>query len=148
LIDRLARLTGPVSSLYYSTKQRLDSYHPPLYPRTMAYQYRPPYPPPPPAIGQGHGYQHPHPTPPGDPFRAYYADRLRQLTFNSRPLIQELSVMAMQQRDGHSREGMRAVVESIESAVLQVCGLLSCLFSAIGLPRLDLLVKRKLRTDL
>ncbi|WVF71472.1 hypothetical protein IAT40_006277 [Kwoniella sp. CBS 6097] len=54
-----------------------------------------------------------------DPFRAYYADRLRQLTFNSRPLIQDLSVMAMTQRDENNWEAMKIVVEEIEAAVLR-----------------------------
>ena len=92
----------------------------------MAYQnWRPPYPPAPPQNGTGGSYyQQPPPPPPAvaqvDPFRSYYADRLRQLTFNSRPLIQELSVMAMQQRDGNNWDAMKAVVEEIETAVLRV----------------------------
>ncbi|KAK8864405.1 hypothetical protein IAR55_001653 [Kwoniella newhampshirensis] len=56
--------------------------------------------------------------PPLDPFRAYYADRLRQLTFNSRPLIQDLSMTAMAQRDQNNWSGMGVVVEEIEAAVL------------------------------
>ena len=92
----------------------------------MAYQnWRTPYPPAPPQNGTGGSYyQQPPPPPPAvaqvDPFRSYYADRLRQLTFNSRPLIQELSVMAMQQRDGKNWDAMKAVVEEIETAVLRV----------------------------
>ncbi len=79
----------------------------------MAYQtYPPPYQTP---------YYPPPPPPPIDPFRGYYADRLRELTFNSRPIIQDLSVMAMAQRDQHNWEGMRTVVEEIEAAVLKVC---------------------------
>jgi hypothetical protein len=62
----------------------------------------------------------PQPVPPVDPFRAYYADRLRELTFNSRPLIQELSVVAMQQRDAQHWPNMHAVVEEIEAAILRV----------------------------
>lgn len=61
------------------------------------------------------------PQPPHDPFRAYYAERLRALTFNSRPLIQDLSMQAMAQRDQHNWAAMKAVVEEIESAVLRVC---------------------------
>ncbi|WWD17299.1 hypothetical protein CI109_101739 [Kwoniella shandongensis] len=57
--------------------------------------------------------------PPVDPFRAYYADRLRQLTFNSRPLIQDLSMTAMAQRDQNNWSGMGVVVEEIEAAVLR-----------------------------
>jgi hypothetical protein len=62
----------------------------------------------------------PQPQPPVDPFRSYYADRLRQLTFNSRPLIQELSVLAMQQRDAQHWPNMQSIVEEIEAAVLRV----------------------------
>jgi pre-mRNA cleavage complex 2 protein Pcf11 len=80
----------------------------------MSYHtYQPPYQAPAP-------YYPPPPAAPSDPFRAYYADRLRELTFNSRPIIQELSVMAMQQRDQGSWSGMRAVVEEIENAVARV----------------------------
>ena len=79
-----------------------------------AYQppYQAPYYPPQP-VG-------PPPPAPIDPFRAYYGDRLRELTFNSRPIIQELSVMALQQRDQGNWGGMRVVVEEIENAVLRV----------------------------
>ncbi|WVR07050.1 hypothetical protein IAU60_004089 [Kwoniella sp. DSM 27419] len=76
----------------------------------MAYQY-PPY--------HQAQYYPPPPQPAIDPFRAYYADRLRQLTFNSRPLIQDLSVTAMAQRDQNNWEGMATVVEEIEQAVLR-----------------------------
>jgi pre-mRNA cleavage complex 2 protein Pcf11 len=55
-----------------------------------------------------------------DPFRTYYADRLRELTFNSRPIIQELSLLAMQQRDQNQWANMTAVVEEIEIAVYRV----------------------------
>lgn len=78
------------------------------------------HPPPPSQNGAGAYYHQPPPPPVADPFRSYYADRLRQLTFNSRPLIQELSVMAMQQRDGNNWDAMKAVVEEIENAVLRV----------------------------
>ncbi|WVQ99414.1 hypothetical protein IAU59_006547 [Kwoniella sp. CBS 9459] len=89
----------------------------------MAYQYPPyqqggHYPPQPQAQPQYQHQQHLQ-QPPVDPFRAYYADRLRQLTFNSRPLIQDLSVTAMSQRDQNNWEGMKIVVEEIESAVLR-----------------------------
>lgn len=85
-----------------------------------------PYQNPPPPSGGGGGYYPPPPPVPQqhvqvDPFRSYYADRLRQLTFNSRPLIQELSIMAMQQRDRNDWNAMGAVVEEIEAAVLRVC---------------------------
>ena len=58
---------------------------------------------------------------PYDPFRQDYAARLRELTFNSRPLIQDLSVRAKAQSDQHNWTTMKAVVEEIEAAVLRVC---------------------------
>jgi pre-mRNA cleavage complex 2 protein Pcf11 len=76
--------------------------------------------------GGGYGYptpappQQPQAQPPSDPFRAYYAGRLRELTFNSRPIIQDLSLIAMQQRDAGNWPNMNAVVEEIEGAVLRV----------------------------
>ncbi len=66
-------------------------------------------------------YYPPIPPPPVDPFRGYYADRLRALTFNSRPIIQDLSVLANGQREQNNWDGMRAVVEEIEAATLRVC---------------------------
>lgn len=78
------------------------------------------YPPPVPSQSLYPAYGYAPPQPPVDPFRGYYADRLRELTFNSRPLIQELSMMAMQQRNGNNWSGMHAVVEEIEAAVLRV----------------------------
>ncbi|KAK4684460.1 hypothetical protein P7C73_g5713, partial [Tremellales sp. Uapishka_1] len=57
------------------------------------------------------------PPPPVDPFRAYYSDRLRELTFNSRPLIQDLSMQAMYQRDQQNWDAMRTIVEEIDRAV-------------------------------
>ena len=56
-----------------------------------------------------------------DPFRAYYADRLRQLTFNSRPIIQDLSVIALEKRNEGNFPAMRGIVEEIENALLRVC---------------------------
>lgn len=89
------------------------------YPHHQHHQNHHPYQPP---QQQQHA---PAPAPsPVTGFRSYYADRLRQLTFNSRPLIQELSIMAMQQRDSHDWNAMGAVVEEIESAVLRVCFLI------------------------
>ncbi|WWC94197.1 hypothetical protein V866_001037 [Kwoniella sp. B9012] len=71
-----------------------------------------------PGAGGGGFYNQPH-VPPHDPFRAYYADRLRQLTFNSRPIIQDLSMMAGAQRDQNNWEGMNAIVQEIEEATLR-----------------------------
>lgn len=72
----------------------------------------------------GGGYNQP-PAPvqnrsPVEAFRGYYADRLRELTLNSRPLIQDLSIMAMQQRDNGNWDNMAGVVEEIEIAVYRV----------------------------
>ncbi|OCF36838.1 hypothetical protein I316_01434 [Kwoniella heveanensis BCC8398] len=90
----------------------------------MAYQYPPfqqgvHYPPQHQHQHQPQYQYHQQHQPAVDPFRAYYADRLRQLTFNSRPLIQDLSVTAMSQRDQNNWEGMKIVVEEIEAAVLR-----------------------------
>ncbi|OWZ60259.1 hypothetical protein LQV05_000162 [Cryptococcus neoformans] len=71
-----------------------------------AYQQAPYYPPPP-------------VQPTTDVFRRQYADRLRALTFNSRPIIQDLSMLAMAARDRNDWNGMQAVVEEIELAVLR-----------------------------
>lgn len=60
------------------------------------------------------------PAPPVDPYRAWYADQLAQLTFNSRPIIQHLSMQAMEQRDQRNMPGMQAIAEEIENAVLRV----------------------------
>ncbi|ORY33968.1 hypothetical protein BCR39DRAFT_517977 [Naematelia encephala] len=60
-----------------------------------------------------------HAQPHVDPFRTYYASRLRELTFNSRPLIQDLSMQAMAQRDQNNWDRMQMVVEEIEQAVLR-----------------------------
>lgn len=82
------------------------------------------YPPPAPSYHQ-HGHQ-PHQqqqwygAPPPDPFRAWYADQLATLTFNSRPIIQNLSLEALKARDHGNMPGMQAVAEEIEHAVLRV----------------------------
>ncbi|ODN79785.1 hypothetical protein L202_03693 [Cryptococcus amylolentus CBS 6039] len=77
------------------------------YPSYPAYQQAPYYPPP--VATQ----------PPADLFRRQYADRLRALTFNSRPIIQDLSMLALAARDRNDWEGMQIVVEEIEMAVLR-----------------------------
>lgn len=58
--------------------------------------------------------------PPPDPFRAWYAARLAELTFNSRQIIQHLSLEAMKMRDQNNWTAMQAVVEEIEQAVFRV----------------------------
>ncbi|WVQ72591.1 hypothetical protein IAR50_002149 [Cryptococcus sp. DSM 104548] len=77
------------------------------YPSYSAYQQAPYYPPP--VAAQ----------PPADIFRRQYADRLRALTFNSRPIIQDLSMLALAARDRNDWEGMQIVIEEIEMAVLR-----------------------------
>jgi pre-mRNA cleavage complex 2 protein Pcf11 len=85
-----------------------------------------------------HGYSQPPPAQAGagrspvEAFRAYYADRLKELTFNSRPLIQDLSIMAMQQRDNGNWDNMAGVVEEIEIAVYRVR--ITCLLSTCAVP--------------
>lgn len=93
----------------------------------MAYQHYPHFQPGPPAPGgygapPAFGPQPPFaaPAPQMDPFRAWYSSRLRELTFNSRPIIQDLSIHAMAQRDQNNWVNMQAVVEEIEAAVLRV----------------------------
>lgn len=73
-----------------------------------------------PAYQQALYYPPPPVQPTTDVFRRQYADRLRALTFNSRPIIQDLSMLAMAARDRNDWDGMQAVVEEIELAVLRV----------------------------
>lgn len=73
-----------------------------------------------PAYQQAPYYPSPPVQPTTDVFRRQYADRLRALTFNSRPIIQDLSMLAMAARDRNDWNGMQAVVEEIELAVLRV----------------------------
>lgn len=123
--------------------------HPYAAQQHQAQHYAPPYPPQPayPTQHQQYPTQHPHqpsyaatpplhptqppyqqsqPPAPYDPFRQDYAQRLRELTFNSRPLIQDLSVRAKAQSDQHNWSTMKAIVEEIEAAVLRVGFDLSC----------------------
>lgn len=60
------------------------------------------------------------PAQPHDPYRQWYAARLAELTFNSRPIIQSLSLEAMRQRDEGNWAAMQAITEEIEQAVLRV----------------------------
>jgi len=58
-----------------------------------------------------------------DPFRQWYRQQLTTLTFNSRPIIQGLSIAAMERRDRNDWNGMTAVGEELERAIIQVrCG--------------------------
>ncbi|BEI84132.1 hypothetical protein CcaverHIS002_0407360 [Cutaneotrichosporon cavernicola] len=57
------------------------------------------------------------PQPPQDPFRAWYADKLATLTFNSRAIIQDLSIEAVKQRDAYNWAGMNAIAEELEAAI-------------------------------
>ncbi|ORX36639.1 hypothetical protein BD324DRAFT_626645 [Kockovaella imperatae] len=93
--------------------------------------YQPPYQgqPPPSAPPQQPFYgRHPPPNPqvltPSysgtqtvEQFRMEYAGRLSTLTFNSRPIIQDLSILAMQERDRRDWAKMNVVVQEIEAAV-------------------------------
>lgn len=70
--------------------------------------------------GGGGGYGMPQYNQHHDPYRAWYASRLSELTFNSRPIIQSLSLEAKRQRDESNWMGMQAITEEIEQAVLRV----------------------------
>jgi pre-mRNA cleavage complex 2 protein Pcf11 len=86
------------------------------YPQAQQQQqqhYQPPHQ----GYGGGGGYGMP---PHHDPFRAWYASKLAELTFNSRPIIQNLSVQAVYKRDEGDWAGMQGITEEIEQAVLRV----------------------------
>ena len=100
-----------------------------LYPQSQAYGqvsyppmgYSQPIPPPPGA------YPYPHPPPPQPPyhvdphsFRRDYTSQLAELTVNSRPIIQNLSMIAQ----GHSHLA-DVVVQCIEAHIRRVSFLLS-----------------------
>ncbi|WOO84780.1 putative protein [Vanrija pseudolonga] len=78
------------------------------------------YPPP-----QQHGgpanyyHQQPSPQAPHDPFRAWYAQQLAGLTFNSRPMIQNLSIEAQNRQHEGNWPAMEAIVQEIEDAILR-----------------------------
>lgn len=71
-----------------------------------------------------YGYGWYPPQQPADPFRAWYAEQLATLTFNSRQIIQNLSIEALKQRDQNNWPGMQAVSEELEQAILRVRGCL------------------------
>jgi pre-mRNA cleavage complex 2 protein Pcf11 len=60
------------------------------------------------------------PQPQQDPFRAWYAAKLATLTFNSRAIIQDLSIEAVKQRDVNNWAGMQAIAEELETAIYRV----------------------------
>ena len=91
----------------------------------MAYNYQPPYqaqpPPPQPYYPPPQPMQQPYGGVPSvDQFRGDYASRLASLTVNSRPIIQDLSILAMQERDRRDWAKMNVVVQEIEAAVQRV----------------------------
>lgn len=65
-------------------------------------------------------YYPPPPTQPPDPFRAWYAQQLAGLTFNSRPMIQNLSIEAQNRQHEGNWPAMEAIVQEIEDAILRV----------------------------
>ncbi|CAK9786138.1 hypothetical protein CC85DRAFT_283755 [Cutaneotrichosporon oleaginosum] len=79
----------------------------------MAYSYPPHHP----HHNMQNGWYGGPPQPPQDPFRAWYIDKLATLTFNSRAIIQDLSIEAVKQRDMNNWAGMQAIAEELEAAI-------------------------------
>ena len=112
----------PRNLLFHSFFMAYQGYH-----QQSSYGPPPPhnsYYPPPPPQHQYHQQQQQPPQYPVEPsvehFRMDYAGRLSQLTFNSRPIIQDLSIIAMQERDKRSMAKMQVIVQEIEAALQRV----------------------------
>lgn len=63
-------------------------------------------------------YMPPAPTPYlTEQFRQHYRHILSTLTFNSRPIIQNASILALERRNAHDWDGMTAVAQELERAI-------------------------------
>ncbi|KLO14940.1 hypothetical protein SCHPADRAFT_902804 [Schizopora paradoxa] len=78
----------------YHHPQANFSGHPPMPPQGYYQFHAPSQPPPPPPMGFPGAYAYPPPPPDPSVFRRDYAARLSELTMNSRPIIQSLSMIA------------------------------------------------------
>jgi hypothetical protein len=68
----------------------------------------------------GYGQHQQQQQPQINTYGQWYANQLQQLTFNSRPHIQHLSVEALKQRDQNNWDNMQAISDEIEQAVFRV----------------------------
>lgn len=78
----------------YHHPQANFSGHPPMPPQGYYQFHAPSQPPPPPPMGYPGAFAYPPPPPDPNVFRRDYAARLSELTMNSRPIIQSLSMIA------------------------------------------------------
>lgn len=86
--------------------------------RPQHYAYAPPVAPAPHPVGAASPYMPPAPTPYlTEQFRQHYRQVLSTLTFNSRPIIQNASILALERRNAHDWDGMTAVAQELEQAI-------------------------------